>query len=201
MANPGWAGRIIDGRYVVESVIGAGGMGLVLKARHKFTGADVALKVLKPELELDTEVQMRFLAEARAPNAIGHPGIVAVVDAGKAPDGLLYLVMELLLGKPLRIPLARGELGAPDMRRILLELLEVLPAVLSGLGDSLTGGGDLLSGSGDVTTGVGNMLSGSAEIGTGSGAALTGSGDALTGSADLAGQASGFGQILGFLGL
>ncbi len=126
MANPGWAGRIIDGRYVVESVIGAGGMGLVLKARHKFTGADVALKVLKPELELDTEVQMRFLAEARAPTAIGHPGIVSVVDAGKAPDGLLYLVMELLIGKPLRIALARNELGAGDMRRILLELLEAL---------------------------------------------------------------------------
>ncbi|MBL9016911.1 MAG: protein kinase [Myxococcales bacterium] len=126
MAQPGWAGRIIDGRYVVESVIGAGGMGLVLKARHRFTGADVALKVLKPELELDTEVQMRFLAEARAPTAIGHPGIVSVIDAGKAPDGVLYLVMELLLGRPLRIPLARGELAAGDMRRILLELLEAL---------------------------------------------------------------------------
>ena len=92
----GWPGRIIDGRYAVESVIGAGGMGLVLKARHKFTGAEVALKVLKPELELDSEIQLRFLAEARAPTAIGHPGIVSVVDAGKAPDGLLYLVMELL---------------------------------------------------------------------------------------------------------
>ncbi|MBA3463599.1 MAG: serine/threonine protein kinase, partial [Deltaproteobacteria bacterium] len=126
MSQPGWSGRIIDGRYVVESVIGEGGMGYVLKARHQFTGVEVALKVLKPELELDTEIQMRFLAEARAPNAIGHPGIVSVIDAGKAPDGALYLVMELLKGKPLRIPLARGELTVPDMRRILLELLEVL---------------------------------------------------------------------------
>ena len=71
-----WRGRLIDGRYMVESVLGKGGMGLVLKARHKFTGVEVEVKVLRPELQLDTEVQMRFLGEARAPNAIGHPGIV-----------------------------------------------------------------------------------------------------------------------------
>ena len=123
-----WRGRLIDGRYMVESVLGKGGMGLVLKARHKFTGVHVAVKVLRPELQLDTEVQMRFLGEARAPNAIGHPGIVQVVDAGKAPDGLLYLVMELLHGRPLREPLARGELTHPELRRIMLELFDALAA-------------------------------------------------------------------------
>ena len=126
--DDGWTGRIIDGRYVVEAVIGKGGMGLVLKARHKFTGADVALKVLRPELELDPDVQMRFLGEARAPSVIGHPGIVQVVDAGTAPDGLLYLVMELLTGRPLRIPMARGELTHPDIRRIMMELFDALAA-------------------------------------------------------------------------
>ena len=128
MVQPGWTGRIIDGRYAVESVIGAGGMGLVLKAHHKFTGAEVAVKVLKSDLALDPEIQMRFLAEARAPNTIGHPGIVNVIDAGKAPDGLLYLVMELLVGRPLRVAMARGELTAPDARRVLLELLDALNA-------------------------------------------------------------------------
>jgi len=123
-----WTGRLIDGRYAVESVLGKGGMGLVLKARHKFTGVQVAVKVLRPELQLDTEVQMRFLGEARAPNAIGHPGIVQVVDAGKAPDGLLYLVMELLQGRPLREPLARGELTHPELRRIMMELFDALAA-------------------------------------------------------------------------
>ena len=123
-----WPGRIIDGRYAVEAVLGEGGMGLVLRARHQFTGAMVALKVLRPELQLDASLQHRFLAEARAPSAIGHPGIVHVVDAGRAPDGLLYLVMELLLGRPLRTPLARGELAAPEVRRIILELLGILGA-------------------------------------------------------------------------
>ncbi|CAN5757652.1 hypothetical protein BH11MYX3_BH11MYX3_28580 [soil metagenome] len=128
MVQPGWSGRIIDGRYAVDSVIGSGGMGLVLKAHHKFTGADVAVKVLKNDLALDPQIQMRFLAEARAPNAIGHPGIVNVIDAGKAPDGLLYLVMELLQGRPLRVAMARAELTATDARRILLELLDALEA-------------------------------------------------------------------------
>ena len=123
-----WKGRIIDGRYAVESVLGKGGMGLVLKSRHKFTGAEVALKVLRPELQLDNEVQMRFLGEARAPSAIGHPGIVQVVDAGKAPDGVLYLVMELLQGQTLREAMARGTLTHPDIRRIMMELFDALAA-------------------------------------------------------------------------
>lgn len=124
----GWAGRVIDNRYIVESVLGAGGMGLVLRARHKFTGEEVAIKVLRPELELDPHLQERFLNEARAPSAIGHRGIVRVLDAGKAPDGLLYLVMELLVGRSLRIPMARGELAASEIRRIMLELLDALGA-------------------------------------------------------------------------
>jgi len=124
----GWAGRVIDNRYVVESVLGRGGMGLVLRAHHKFTGEEVAIKVLRPELELDPHLQERFLNEARAPSAIGHRGIVRVLDAGKAPDGLLYLVMELLVGRSLRIPMARGELAASEIRRIMLELLDALGA-------------------------------------------------------------------------
>jgi len=123
-----WKGRLIDGRYLVESTLGSGGMGLVLKATHKFTGAKVALKVLRPELTLDTEVQNRFLGEARAPSAIGHPGIVQVVDAGKAADGLLYLVMELLEGKTLRDAMARGNMPHPEIRRIMMELFEALTA-------------------------------------------------------------------------
>ncbi len=128
MVSDDWKGRLIDGRYLVESTLGQGGMGLVLKASHKFTGAKVALKVLRPELTLDSEVQNRFLGEARAPSAIGHPGIVQVVDAGKAADGLLYLVMELLEGKTLRDAMAHGNLPHPEIRRIMMELFEALTA-------------------------------------------------------------------------
>jgi len=121
-----WVGRVIDQRYVVESGLGAGGMGVVLRAKHRFTGQTVALKVLKPELSNDPSIQSRFLAEAQAPNAIGHPGIVRVHDAGRDPSGFLYLVMELLEGRSLRVPMVRGELGPLDASRIMLELLDAL---------------------------------------------------------------------------
>jgi eukaryotic-like serine/threonine-protein kinase len=118
-------GRLVDGRYAVEGVLGSGGMGVVLRARHKFTGAEVALKMLHEALHMDTALESRFLAEARASNQIGHPAIVQVLDAGRTPEGELYLVMELLVGQSLR-----DAMGQPpaEIRRITSGLLEALGA-------------------------------------------------------------------------
>jgi serine/threonine protein kinase len=127
MSADRWTGRVIDGRYVVESILGQGGMGVVLRARHKFTGAQVALKMLQPDLQVNQDAQDRFLAEAQTPTTIGHPGIVQVLDAGKTPEGELYLAMELLTGRTLRQAMYPSP--PPQVtRRILLELLEALGA-------------------------------------------------------------------------
>lgn len=110
-----WVGRVIDGRYVVEGVVGSGGMGVVLAARHKFTSARVALKMVRKDLGLDPEISARFLAEARVPTAIDHRGVVKTLDAGKTPDDELYLVMELLAGRSHvspRLAHVRGRLRA-----------------------------------------------------------------------------------------
>ncbi len=123
-----WIGRTIDGRYVVDAVIGSGGMGFVLAARHQFTGARVAVKLLKPEVQVDPGLQTRFLAEARAPSAIGHPGIAQVLDAGRTQSGELYLVMELLSGRSLRDELTATQLPPAEVRRIVLALLDALAA-------------------------------------------------------------------------
>ncbi|HSK02645.1 MAG TPA: serine/threonine-protein kinase [Kofleriaceae bacterium] len=137
-----WTGQDIDGRYVVESVLGRGGMGIVLRARHRFTGAGVAVKMLHAELSGDARMQERFLTECRAAAAIGHPAIAQVLDAGKTPDGELYLVMELLEGRSLRAAMAGAatdvtEGGSPRRdrrlppeaaRRIVLALLDALGA-------------------------------------------------------------------------
>ncbi|MGE0395398.1 MAG: serine/threonine protein kinase [Kofleriaceae bacterium] len=128
MSDAEWIGRIIDGRYIVDGILGSGGMGMVFRARHKFTGGTLAVKVLKPELAADPDIQHRFLAEARAANTIGHPNIAQVIDAGRSPDGVLYLAMELLVGRSLREPIARGELKPTEMRSILAELLDALTA-------------------------------------------------------------------------
>src|SRR4051812_24741275 len=123
-----WVGRLIDGRYVVDGVVGSGGMGVVLSARHKFTGARVALKMVRKDLGLDPAIEARFLAEARVPAAIDHRGVVKTLDAGKTPEGELYLVMELLAGRSLRQVLESTPPGLAGTRRIGMELLDVLAA-------------------------------------------------------------------------
>ena len=122
-----WVGRTLDGRYAVEAILGQGGMGVVLRAHHKFTGAQVAVKMLHRELHLDPQLETRFLAEARASNQIGHPAIVQVLDAGRTPEGELYLVMELLAGQPMREALKR-RMPPIEVRRIARELLDALAA-------------------------------------------------------------------------
>src|SRR5690349_16673513 len=99
-------GRIIDGRYVVEAELGRGGMGVVVRVRHQVTNARHALKMLHRELVIDESMEHRFISEARASSAIGHPGIVTVFDGGRTPQGELYLVMELLEGRTLRRAMA-----------------------------------------------------------------------------------------------
>ncbi|MBV8758018.1 MAG: protein kinase [Deltaproteobacteria bacterium] len=123
-----WVGRVIDGRYVVDGVVGAGGMGVVLSARHKFTSARVALKMMRKDLGLDPEISARFLAEARVPAAIDHRGVVKTLDAGQTPEGELYLVMELLAGRSLRAEMQAMQPGLAQIRKIGMELLDVLAA-------------------------------------------------------------------------
>src|SRR5690242_823014 len=126
MANDTELGpRVIDGRYLVEGALGHGGTGVVFRARHRFTGQAVAVKVLHPHVRAHGYDAQRFLAEARAPGAIGHPGIAAVLDAGQTPEGELYLVLELLEGESLRAAARRG-LPPGRVRRILLDVLAAI---------------------------------------------------------------------------
>ena len=109
------AGAVIDGKYEILEVIGSGGMGTVYRAHHKFIHKDVAVKMLNPQLSGMEEVVKRFEREAMASARIEHPNICLVTDSGKAEDGQLYIVMELLHGRSLQqiiqeeapLPLAR----------------------------------------------------------------------------------------------
>lgn len=121
-------GSVIDGRYEVEALLGEGGMGVVMRARHRFTGAVVALKMLHPHLRLRPDLASRFLVEARAPAAIGHPGIVAVLDGGITPAGDPYFAMELLTGETLQQMMRREALTFEAARHICLDILDALGA-------------------------------------------------------------------------
>ena len=87
--------------------IGRGGMGTVWKARHRALGREVAVKFLAPGLAADPDFERRLEREAQALARLSHPGIVAVHDFGRE-DGVGYIVMEHVLGRPLSelVPLA-----------------------------------------------------------------------------------------------
>ncbi len=88
------------GPYEIVSLLGAGGMGEVYRANDPRLHRQVAVKVLSAEMVNDPTIRQRFEIEARAASNISHPNIVAVYDFGNQ-DGILYIVWELVDGKPI----------------------------------------------------------------------------------------------------
>ena len=95
------------GVYIVQKLIGAGGMGEVYRAHDKRLDRDVAIKVLPEYLTSDPARLSRFEQEARATAALNHPNILAVYQMA-TDNGISYLVEELLEGETLRERLRRG---------------------------------------------------------------------------------------------
>jgi len=125
-------GRTLAGRYLVEAVIGRGGMGAVYRATDERLSRPVAVKVVGAVTNDPDEVahlRARFHREARAAAGLRHPNVVQVHDFGTDPElDLDFLVMELLHGEDLAARLMRG--GAPP----LPVALSILRQAARGLG-------------------------------------------------------------------
>ncbi len=123
-------GTTFHDKWRLDTVLGIGGMATVYAATHR-NGSRAAVKILHSELSLDQFVRQRFLWEGRVANAVGHEGVVHVLDDDTAQDGSLFLVTELLEGETLEQHRMRrgGQLDQREVLKLVDRLLDVLAAV------------------------------------------------------------------------
>jgi len=121
------AGDLIADKYRVERLLGAGGMGVVVAARHTQLNHRVAVKLLRPEAAQRAEANARFLREAQASVKIQSPHIGRVLDYGTLASGVPYIVMEFLEGCDLAQVLQQsGPLPVPQAIEYVLQTCEAL---------------------------------------------------------------------------
>jgi serine/threonine protein kinase len=95
-------GRTIDNKYLLERLLGKGGMGAVYRARRLLIDDAVAIKIVHLGRGSDATMAERFRREAQSSARLKHPNAVSIYDFGTTADGLQYLVMELVEGESLR---------------------------------------------------------------------------------------------------
>jgi eukaryotic-like serine/threonine-protein kinase len=116
------------GRYIIDSEIGRGAMGVVFKATDSVLQRTVAVKTVNMALEKDhaDKYEARFYQEARAAGGLNHPNIVTVYDAGKQGD-VVYMAMEYIQGVELRTLFVEGQpMGVPQALSIAAQVGEGL---------------------------------------------------------------------------
>jgi serine/threonine-protein kinase len=115
-------GTMLGGRYLIEEVIGEGGMATVYRARNKLTDRPVAVKIMNPLLASDAIVRERFRREARSAQKLAHPNIIEIFDQGETEDGTAFIVMELLQGESLAPVIQRGPLDVDRAIHVMIQV-------------------------------------------------------------------------------
>lgn len=124
LAKDALVGTVFADKYEILSVLGAGGMSVIYKARHKYMERICAVKLLHPFLLSDASMFQRFQYEAKAASNLSHPNVVAMHDFGITNDGKAYLVMDYLEGEDLSTVLERDVLlTEPQAREIFRQAL------------------------------------------------------------------------------
>jgi len=124
--NPFQSDPIFQEKYEFLESIGAGGMGVIYKARHLILNKIIAIKMVHSHLVSPQAIQ-RFQIEGKAASSLSHPNIIAVTDFGTTQSGQPYMVMDYLTGKSLSQVLARE--GHLDMKRFLKIFLQASDAL------------------------------------------------------------------------
>ncbi|KAF0248305.1 MAG: serine/threonine protein kinase/WD40 repeat-containing protein, partial [bacterium] len=121
-------GKTLDGQYLIEKLLGQGGMGAVFLARHTMLGDQVAIKVMPSGISKSSDYQRRFLREAKTARQFSHANVVAVHDLRTTQDGMFYMVLEYVNGHTLNDELKKRRKFLPK------EAVDIL----NPIGDALT---------------------------------------------------------------
>src|SRR5262245_42152819 len=113
------------GSYQILSLLGAGGMGIVYKARDTRLNRPVAIKVLPPDRVSDPERKRRFIQEARAASALNHPNIITIHDIG-SKKGIDFIVMEYVAGKTLDRLIPRKGMRQAETLKLAVQMADAL---------------------------------------------------------------------------
>jgi eukaryotic-like serine/threonine-protein kinase len=117
----------VDGRYVVERLLGRGGMAQVYLTHDKVLDRHVALKILREQYAEDEEFIQRFWREARSAASLSHSNIVSIYDQGRSEDGEYYIAMEYVPGGTLKERMRREGVFTPDAAvRVALQITDAL---------------------------------------------------------------------------
>ena len=120
-------GEILEGKYEIQGVLGAGAMGAVMRAQHLLRKIPVALKFMSPAIMGQKDVVERFLNEGVASSKIDSEHVVKVYDVSKLPSGVPYMVMEFLEGEDLyRLLKREAKPHLPDTARAVHLTLQML---------------------------------------------------------------------------
>ena len=120
-------GRTVT-HYEILSQLGAGGMGVVYKAKDLRLDRLVALKFLPPQFASTEELKKRFINEARAASSLDHANICTIHEIDETDDGQLFIAMALYEGESLQERVARGPLSPAEALDIGIQLAEGLSA-------------------------------------------------------------------------
>jgi serine/threonine protein kinase/Tol biopolymer transport system component len=115
------------GHYRIESVLGAGGMGVVYLAHDEQLGRKVGLKLLPPSLVANEGQLDRLKREARTASALNHPNIVTIHEIGQV-DGTHYIATEFVEGRTLRAALSGGRINLHEALDIAVQVASALAA-------------------------------------------------------------------------
>ncbi|WP_438022270.1 serine/threonine-protein kinase [Sorangium sp. So ce233] len=120
-------GALFQGRFLIDRLLGRGGMGEVWAALDTTLERPVAIKIIHRALAGEARYADRFLREMKLVARVAHPNIVRLYDAGRAADGRLFMVMERVVGVPLREMIAGG--ARLDVVRALHYAIQIADAL------------------------------------------------------------------------